>query len=1093
MEESIDKKPASLKDFKKEKVNFSSWLRKHAPFLFDWQSTFYFGVFLFALAVLWSINLLFENSGTSMMGWDYSWQYVPFAYDFWDQWHVFFSTGRFPLYDATIWLGLDNIGSNSYYSLFDPFLAVMALFPRQCIPWLFSVATFLKLMVSGLLMRWYLKYHGISEAASRIGATALAFSGYMMFMVGFPTTVSACVYIPLILLGIDKIIREKKPYCLVIGLFLLGITSFFFLVVSCIWGVCYAMWRYFWTVKSRNAKDNVLVILMGVASFALGLMMCAWTILPSIRQSALSGRSESIGSAYFSSILSSLKSHDLKSFFMLIFEPVGDHPYRELMGLVSFFFPSGGYLYLPLIHTGYDAWTASIFCYTPFIICFFTGIILSIKQRKWNHLIAILLCVFLVFTNFSYFFFYAFSGNGYGRWFLMLVPEIILYGCWAFDEARKEAMPIRFLGAALSLICTLGAYFLINAVIKEGVTYPNPNELTYWLSDFVAPGNVSKGQNALWYVFAQVGYILAEGIIFIVFNAKKWMPQAMLGLLSVEIIVAGNAASASYYSIYKYETRFMGGTSAFETAQKVASAIQEDGMPFSRTYMDQVVGSSNEVKSYMTVLGLNSASAFHSLMNFDTEDFALMNNMKSPGGTRTTYGNTKVYNPNWSGYYGNKRFATDSVLGYHYYAIKNDYSGWVDFMPANVPFGAEEIYSLPVAGKENKTRYKVYKLGEDSSPSFGYAVDNDKLYKIGKKEGSYYLNSFYPNQTGQAGFRNLIRVEDTLLNGAIFEDDAELPDGMSYSAVPDASYDSSVLANFGKKALRFGNGLKGYTITVPEDNGLFPKTGLTGSPNDAAYFFDPSYERKSLGSSSTAIPDRTHVVFESSTGDYLSSDETGCYIEFKYWNIGPAPRVLVFGDKDGKTNQLLTFESSSLSLAKDAGYYNQRSSSFGLYVEGHAKSVVLLWSSGATAINIYPQNLTMYVTGKKDMLRQQQKLVENSLKDVKKENANEYSFSSDYSSDRIVVTELGFDKGWSLKATKEDGTVVDCPVYKLDGGLVGFCAPQGKTTYILSYKTPYLTGGTVLACLGTACLGGFGIYSFIRNTKKRKDKNPSAA
>ena len=32
MEESIEKKPASLKDFKKEKVNFSSWLRKHAPF-----------------------------------------------------------------------------------------------------------------------------------------------------------------------------------------------------------------------------------------------------------------------------------------------------------------------------------------------------------------------------------------------------------------------------------------------------------------------------------------------------------------------------------------------------------------------------------------------------------------------------------------------------------------------------------------------------------------------------------------------------------------------------------------------------------------------------------------------------------------------------------------------------------------------------------------------------------------------------------------------------------------------------------------------------------------------------------------------------
>ena len=1093
-----EKSSNSLRGYKKKQSSFKIWLKAHAPFLFDWKSVFYFGVFLFLLAIAWSANLLIENIGTSMLGWDYTWQFISFAYDFYDQWHTFFSTGHFPLYDSTIWLGLDNIGSNSYYSLFDPFVFIVVLFPRSWVPFLFSFATFLKLMVSGLLMRWYLRYLGISEASARLGATALAFSGYMMFMVGFPTTVSACVYIPLILLGIDKIVRERKPYCLVAGLFLLGITSFFFLVVACIWGVCYAAWRYFWSFKTRNAKDNVAVILMGVASFTVGLLMSAWTLLPSLRQSSLSGRSSSIGSAYLSAILASLKSHDLKSFFQFIFEPVGDHPTRELMGLVSFFYPTGGYLYLPLIHTGYDAWTASIFCYTPFIILFFTGVIISIKKQKWNHIIAILICLFLLFTNFSYFFFYAFSGNGYGRWFIMLVPEIILYGCWAFDEARKEPQWVRFVGSAVSLLGTLATYLLIERVLSDA-TWPNPNNLTYWqYSDsYTAPMDVKGAGNAIWYIYVQCAYILAEGVVFVAFSAKKWMPQVWFGLLSVEIIVAGNAASSNYYSIYKYETRYMGGTSNFSNALKVADAIKSDDLAFGRTQMDQTNGSDSEAKTFTTVLGLNGAATFHSLMNFDTEDFALMNNMKSPGSTRTTYNETKVYNPTWSGYYGNKRFATDNALGYRYYAVKNDYSGWVSFMPANVPFGAEEIYSLPVSGKEDRARYKVYKVGDDSAATLGHAVDSSKLYRMGKSEDSYYLSSFYRNSTGNSGLRYLIRAEDAYLNGAIFEDDAVLPEGFATVDTPSATYDADVLSTYGLKALRVGNGLKCYLVTTGEGDGLFPRTGLTGSVNDAAYFLDSStYARTDITKTSSYVaPDRGHLIFTSSTSEYLSDDETGCYIEMKYWvdKEDSVPRVLVFGDKKQDngtvlTDQLLTFEYSSLYNAKQAGYLSSRSSTFGLYVNGHAKYLCFVWPGGDKDISSHKDNLTIYVTGKQKILQKQAELVENSLKSVKKENANEYSFSTDYSLGRIVVTQLGYDKGWSCVATKEDGTVTNCQMYKLDGGLVGFYAPEGKVTYRLSYKTPYLNEGVALAMIGSSAFFGFSIYAFLKKAKKEREK-----
>ncbi len=1088
----------SITNYKNKRFSCKTWMKTHVPFLFDIKSVFYFGLFLFLLSVAWSLNLLIENSGTSMLGWDYTWQFVSFAYDYYDQWHVFFTTGHFPLYDTTIWVGLDNIGSNSFYSLFDPFNFLFVFFPRAWIPVLFSFTTFLKLMISGLIMRCYLRYHGISEAASRIGATALAFSGYMMFMVGFPTTVSSCVYIPLILLGIDKIIREKKPYCLITGLFLLGLTSFFFLVVACIWGVCYALWRYFWSFKTRKAKDNVMVMLMGVASFAVGLMMSAWTLLPSLRQSSLSGRSVSIGSAYLSAVITSLKSHDLKSFFQLIFEPVGDAPTRELMGLVSFFYPTGGYIYLPLLHTGYDAWTASIFCYSPFIILFFTGIIISVKKHKWNHIVAILICLFLLFTNFAYFFFYAFSGNGYGRWFIMLVPEIILYGCWAFDEARKEPQWVRLIGSAVSLLGTLLTYVLIEKLITTS-SWPNPNELTYFPSSYTSPEDVKGAGNAMWYIYVQCGYLLAEGVIFTIFNAKKWMPHALLGLLSVEIIVAGNAASSNYYSIYKYETRFMGGTTGFDNALKIADAIKSDDLAFGRTQMDQVNGGSSEAKSYTTVLGLNGCATFHSLMNFDAESFALLNNMKKPGSKLITYNDTEVYNPSWAGYYGNKRFATDNALGYRYYAVKNDYTDWVDFMPANVPFGATEIYSMPASGKEGKTRYKVYKVGDDCAATLGHAVDSSKLYRIGNVEGSYYLNSFYNNSTGAAGFRSLIRAEDAYLNGAIFEDDAVLPEGMSTIATPSVNSDGEVLSQYGLKALRVGtkSGLQCHVVTTDKGDGLFPKKGLTGSVNDAAYFFDQSvyqWEDVTSVSNTTVVPDRGRAVFSSSDGGYLSDDETGCYIEMKYWNDS-APRVLVFGDvkQDNGTvleNQLLTFEYSSIYNANQAdsnynnGYFSARSSTFGIYVNGHAKHLCFVWPNGNSNISLKQSNLTIYVTGKQKILEKQAELVNDSLKNVKKVNANEYSFSTSYTEGRIVVTQFGYDKGWSCVCTKEDGSVYNCPMYKLDGGLVGFYAPSGNNTYRFSYETPYLKGGVALAMVGSSVLFGFVIYSFLAKAKR---------
>ena len=123
------------------------------------------------------------------------------------------------------------------------------------------------------------------------------------------------------------------------------------------------------------------------------------------------------------------------------------------------------------------------------------------------------------------------------------------------------------------------------------------------------------------------------------------------------------------------------------------------------------------------------------------------------------------------------------------------------------------------------------------------------------------------------------------------------------------------------------------------------------------------------------------------------------------------------------------------------------------------------------------------------MLEKQKQLANDSLKDVRKVNADEYSFSTNYSTSRFVVTQLGYDKGWSCLATKEDGATIQCPMYKLDGGLVGFFAPAGKASYRLTYKTPYLEEGVVLAMIGSSLFFGFGFYCFLKSAKRKRQED----
>jgi len=1081
---------AELRQKKPKTPTFSPWLREHAEWLFNWKSLFWFFMFIFGLGMLWMGYSLITNSFTQLYGWDYSSQYTAMAARFWDMWHYFFKTGEFVLYDPSTFFGTDNIGSNSYYGLFDPFVFICIFFPRSAIPQMYAVAACLKGAVGALAMRAYLKYMGVSENSSRVGATAFAYCGYLNFMVGFPSTVSMCCTVPLILLGIEKVLKEKKPAILVWSLCLLGLISFFFLVVLCIFGVIYAIWRYFWTLKTRKAKDNWIVIGMGVAAFAVGLCLCSWTLLPSIRESSLSGRTTSIGMAYFNSIKTALKTGDVKTFFARMFEIVGGSNGRELQGLVSFFYPTTNYRYLPVYAgTGlpYDAWTASTFCYTPIIIFFIFEVITWLRTKQIQPVVAFALCCYLLFTTFAYYFFYAFTGDGYGRWYIVLVPLIIFTACKGLDHLKESPSFQLPLASLLAVLMTILTYFICQwSLTKDGspITMQGIDGnlgLPYFVRSYDVPG-MNGTESLIWIVIYQIALVCIEGLVIYMMKDRAWLHHLLIGFISVETIVCGNL-SFFYGCSWSYTNSYLSGSHDSALIQDAVDKMnaQDDG--YYRAYQDAC-----SEKNASMAFGYNGGGNFHSLFNYGLSDFARFSHVSTNGSYYgKVYGET-IENKNWSGYYNNKRASFDWSTGYRYYIIRNAGYGpnqsWADlsWFNDNVPFESELVYQNSLC--------RVYK-----SPYYfalGHAVDNSYQIVNDEDSSSPNISNFFSGQyyySDSKSHKEIIRNEETYLSGAIFNaDETSIPSSMNVLSTPSFN-DYSYIKEINQNSLysRAYKNPEGYGFHASDPGSFLTDGNSTYGTDDI--------------SSQSYLSDDGKLVWHLSGDAYMNDDPDGAYYLLGY--TGTIARVYLIGDTfedDGVTikqkNYTLSYEYNSMKTVQNEVEDSYFNGLYGVYAPGRVKYIVYCKNSPAdTADYVKTNKPKVYVNEKSNFDARYAYLNndEHGLKNVVS-STDKFTFSTSFSSPKMVTTTLGYDAGWNCKATTTGASgqkiTEDCQMYRLDGGLVGFYAPKGEATYVLSYTTPSLKTGLVLTYLGLIAFFGYEIALFVLHYKKRmKEKN----
>ena len=254
---------------------------------------------------------LFINYFTTPFTGDYSSQQFAFYTNGYDDWWHFIKTGEFVLYDTNTFLGADNIGSNSFYYLFDPFFLPILLVPRQLVPQGMAILTIFKMSACGMIFFAYMRYMGASRRAAKITGIAYAFSGWITWYLWFNHFTEMAIVFPLILFGVEKVLREKKPLMLMSGLCLLGFVNFFFLVCFSMCAFLYAMFRYFQRLKLNTWKDNLIIISIGFVAFAIGILMPMMVVVPAAMHSLTSPRATNAN--YLEYLKEAFKAHNFKN------------------------------------------------------------------------------------------------------------------------------------------------------------------------------------------------------------------------------------------------------------------------------------------------------------------------------------------------------------------------------------------------------------------------------------------------------------------------------------------------------------------------------------------------------------------------------------------------------------------------------------------------------------------------------------------------------------------------------------------------------------------------------------------------------------
>ena len=181
-------------------------------------------------------------------------QYCPFFTELMDK----IKHGGSMFYSWNIGLGADFISLYAYY-LASPLNWLLLLCPQNHVIEFMTLLVILKISLAGLFFGYYLKEHfEKNHAAISIFATAYALCGFSAAYAWDIMWLDCMMLAPLVVLGLEQLIKEKKVLLYYISLSLCIISNYYIAIMVCIFQVIWFVdpFRNLFPSGGRDGSDT---------------------------------------------------------------------------------------------------------------------------------------------------------------------------------------------------------------------------------------------------------------------------------------------------------------------------------------------------------------------------------------------------------------------------------------------------------------------------------------------------------------------------------------------------------------------------------------------------------------------------------------------------------------------------------------------------------------------------------------------------------------------------------------------------------------------------------------------------------------------
>ena len=164
-------------------------------------------------------------------------------------------TFTIPMWDFSIGYGGDIITTLNYYVLGEPLNLLSVFVSPKYIEYLYAFLIILRLYLSGLFFMQFCKIMNKRGNGVVAGALVYVFTGYTMWAaVRHPFFILPIMFFPLMLTGVEKILKGKKPYQFIFTIVLCAISNFYFFYMVAIFTVIYTLIRCGFLYKKEFRK-----------------------------------------------------------------------------------------------------------------------------------------------------------------------------------------------------------------------------------------------------------------------------------------------------------------------------------------------------------------------------------------------------------------------------------------------------------------------------------------------------------------------------------------------------------------------------------------------------------------------------------------------------------------------------------------------------------------------------------------------------------------------------------------------------------------------------------------------------------------------